>query len=71
MSVFGTIASELLEEPELRLAYPANPETLDLIVACILAKYNSGTLYLHALNARRVAARSGRTVELMLKTFTP
>ena len=65
MSLGRTIAHELLEEPELRLADPANPETLDLIIACILATYDLGTLYLHALNARRVAARSGGTVELM------
>jgi hypothetical protein len=59
------LARELLAKSETELAEPTDAETLDCIMACAVRAYEPGSVYLRALSERRLAARAGRTIDLM------
>ena len=60
-----SIAKVLAAKPEEELADASEPEALDLAIACARTAYDVGSLYLHALQARRRAARTGSSTALM------
>ncbi len=59
MGSYATVARELAGKPEEELANPANPASLDLVIACAGLHYDAGSLFLYALQARRRAAQIG------------
>jgi hypothetical protein len=59
------IARGLVEASEARLSDPAEPETLDLAIACARTNYEIGSRYLHALQERARAIRMHSIVGAM------
>lgn len=67
--VHTEIARALAGGPELLLSNPAEPETLDLAIACARTGYDVGSRYLHALQERGRAARRGAIIGAMRWTL--
>ena len=61
----SALARDLADRPEQELANPAEPAAPDLVIACAGSSYETGSLFLHALQARRHAARLGSVTGVM------
>jgi hypothetical protein len=59
------LAQSLRGKAEAQLADPSDPRTLDLAIACTVAGYDAGSVYLRALQERARSARHGSTVGVM------
>ena len=65
VQLHGVLACALAGRPEQQLANPADPEALDLVIACAGSSYETGSAFLYALQARRRAARIGSVTAVM------
>ncbi len=64
----AALAKELSQQPEQQLVNPADPVSLELMKRCAGESYQTGSLYLQALQDRDRAARIGSTAGIVRGT---